>query len=934
MSNQSLEEKKLIRIFRDPETDNTTEKQAIKLLSQFPNPAAIKNIKEKSWRAVPVVHSSYRGLTFDPRVDFTLLHYACYNKWYKVVRLLLKKYKCEPDAKDKDGLTPLYWACMRHNHGDDIRIVRYLIRKHHCDSESKTKYGWTPLHVACRNDHLDVVKYLVTECNCDPLRTNGDGDTPLSLACSRGHYDVVSLLLTTGKLDKTSDKKLQSGRSDYILQSLVSYRRNHPFYPAFKVFVVGNQSAGKSTLVKALENRLTDTSLLGAVTGRFKHVSGVELRTAGIIPTHVHSPQLGHIIIYDFAGQYEYYSSHAAYLENLVSSPGVLFLLVVNISKDTEEIVRTLQYWTSFIANLCNQCVSMPEIVVVGSHADVVKSQGEQASEKLSVAYDKLHSSLTSSLKESKLVLNCTQAASSSLSSVSSIIATSSQTFQKQCKVSVQVHILNGVIKQQFGIATTFLNISKFLLTRKNSLIRQKHLLPSDDAILSKHLSTLSEHGQLLYLRNDENIHDSWVILNKELLLSQVNGAIFAPEYFKQHHDISSSTGVVPLSEIKKIFPDHNPQMIAGFLTHLEFCHQIGESEASLISRGHLQSSDTQSESYYFFPALVSEERPEESCKSIVQAGHKTGWCLQRIQEEQFFTSRFLHVLLLQLSFRFALVPDSPKEETPCPVVQRECNVWKSGLTDGGIHWLTMDGVEAIVEVVEQCTAVTVVVGCQEGGEMASVELRSDLIKTVLNVKEKYSGAVEVQESLISPSELESYPLKSPKIFSTFSIEKIATAVSAEKKFATRKQGPKQESIPINDLLYFEPFSSLSTDILKELFEESNDKKELDVRFLKNFGEAMQDYVNNLQQILHVKAKALKGAVHSSPSSVRDDPAHHCYLVLKIWKEQGHRSYGDLRSTLSKFSVFCGRNPLVSCRNNHGVSLLMGMRVTGHINHS
>ena len=86
--------------------------------------------------------------------------------------------------------------------------------------------------------------------------------------------------------------------------------------------------------------------------------------------------------------------------------------------------------------------------------------------------------------------------------------------------------------------------------------------------------------------------------------------------------------------------------MIVGFLTHLEFCHQIGESEASLISRGHLKSSDTQSESYYFFPALVSEERPEESCKSIVQAGHKSGWCLQRIQEDQFLTSRFLHVLL------------------------------------------------------------------------------------------------------------------------------------------------------------------------------------------------------------------------------------------------------------------------------------------------
>ena len=699
-------------------------------------------------------------------------------------------------------------------------------------------------------------------------------------------FHCYNYLNHLGKLDELS---LRSSQVTTVKKGII---------PAFKVFVVGNQSAGKSTLVKALLNRLTDTSLLGSVIGYFQKVSGVELQTVGIIPTHVHSPQLGHIILYDFAGQYEYYSSHATYLEKLASSPGVLFLLVVDISKDAEEIVRTLQFWSTFIANLCNCCVSMPEIMVVGSHADVARKRGQSPFKKLSSTYNKLDSSLASPKIESRVVLNCTKAASSGLSSVSRIIATRSQSVQKECDVDVQVHLLNGVIKQQYGFAAKFSDISAFLLSEKNILFRRRNLLPSDNITLSKHLTTLSEHGQLLYLRNNENILDSWVILNEEMLLSQVNGTIFAPEHFKQHHNISSSTGVVPLSEIKKIFPNHNPQMIVGFLTSLEFCHQIGESEASLISRGHLQSSDTQSESYYFFPALVSEERPEESCKSIVQAGHKSGWCLQRIQEDQFLTSRFLHVLLLQLSFRFSLPHNSAETDKSCPVIQRKCSVWKSG-----IHWLTMDGVEAIVEVVEQSTAVTVVVGCQEGGEMASVQLRSDLIRTVLALKEKYSGAVEVRESLISPSELDSYPLKSPKKLSLFNMESIALAISKEGKFVTRKQDFQQKSI--NDLLYFEPFSSLGTDILKELFEESNDKKQLDPRFLKRLGKVLQDQVNEFRQTLQVETQALRDAV-------RDNPAHYCYLVLTIWKEQGHCSYGDLRSALSKFSVFCGRNPLVS----------------------
>ena len=887
---------------------DTKETLAIEILSQFPYQAAIKKLKDKE-------HS-----------DWSLLHRACYNKWYNMVKLLITKYNFEPGARNESGETPLYCACV----SGDLRIVKYLVSEHRCDPEAKDRDGWTPFHQACATGHLSIVEFLVNEYNCDPLRTDREGDTPISTACYWNRYVVVSFLLTTGKLDNL---KLQSltGKSNQMIESLVSYRRNHPFHLAFKVFVVGNQSAGKSTLVKALENRLTNTSLLGSVTARFKKVSGVELRTAGIIPTHVHSPQLGHIIIYDFAGQYEYYSSHAAYLENLASSPGVLFLLVVDISKSTEEIVRTIQYWSSFIANLYNRCINFPEIVLVGSHADVVKSQGEHPSIKLSSAYNKLDSSLASSLKESNFVLNCNQAASSSLSSICSIIATRSQTFHKECEVDLQVHILNGVIKHKFGFATTFSNISEFILfqfplSRESRIFYLNNLLPSDNATLSQHLITLSEHGQLLYLRNDENIRDSWVILNKELLLSQVNGTIFAPENFKEHHDISSSTGVVPLSEIKKVFPNHDPQMIVGFLTHLEFCHQIGESEASLISRGHLKSSDTQSESYYFFPALVSEERPEESCKSIVQAGHKSGWCLQRIQEDQFFTSRFLHVLLLQLSFRFSLTHNSAETDKSCPVIQRKCNVWKCC-----IHWLTMDGVEAIVEVVEQSTAVTVVVGCQEGGEMASVQIRSNLIRTVLEMKEKYSGAVEVRESLISPSELESYPLKSPKNLCLFDMNSIALSISKESKFVTRKQGFKQQTICTSHLLYFEPFSFLGTSNLRELFKESNHKKEVDPRFLKKLGdsEAMQDQVSELQETLQVKAKALRDAVRSSPPSVRDDPAHRCYLVLKIWKEQGHHSYGDLSSALSKFSVFCGRNPLVSCRckSCNGVYLIVYKKV-------
>ena len=39
-----------------------------------------------------------------------------------------------------------------------------------------------------------------------------------------------------------------------------------------------------------------------------------------------------------------------------------------------------------------------------------------------------------------------------------------------------------------------------------------------------------------------------------------------------------------------------------------------------------------------------------------------------------------------------------------------------------------------------------------------------------------------------------------------------------------------------------------------------------------------------------------------------------CKLVFQVWKENTQSpTYGALRSALDKYSVFCGRNPLVSC---------------------
>ena len=904
--------------FQYPSITDTDQARALELLSLLPNPAAVRD-----------------------KDGTSLLHWACYNGWYDVVKELVEKYHCDPNYMagllkvifgEGDG-TALHCACE----AGHLDIVKYLVQQG-CDPE-RGPGSITPLHSACSVGHLDIVKFLVTECHCNPLQPMTilgikTGITPLYNACENKNFDVIAFLLSSGTVDglltcKTTNfigRKFLSdecpsyptweGMKDFIMRFLTC-RSSNPFHPAFKVFVMGNPSAGKSTLVKAIQSRLTDTSLLGALTAKFKKVTGVKLRTAGIIPIPIKSQELGDIIMYDLAGQYQYYSSHAALLEKLVSSPGALLMVVVDLSKSKEEITQQLQYWSSFIENHCSHSSSKPAVVIIGSHADVVKSQKENLAQK-SADIRKAPPSSLHALDEI-ISLNCTQLASDGLTKVYNTIARHIAQFQKTFDIDLQVHFLYAFLSSEFKgqtacrLSEIVSRIAEDSNTEMAVGLDQEEvivLLPQDTPTLSQHLATLSVKGRFLYLRSDQNVEDSWVILDQEVLLSEVNGTVFAPDNFKEHHDISSATGVVPLSKIEQAFPNHSPEMIVSFLRHLEFCQQIAESEASVISGGQLGCSQRSSKTFYFFPALVSEDRPKESCRSIEKTHYKSGWSLQCIRSDQFLSLRFLHVLLLRLAFSFALAPETAEEDKACPVLQRRCNVWKAG-----IHWQNRDGVEAIVEVVEQNTAVTMVMGCLEGKEVECAGLRSELIQAILATKERFCAAVELRESFIHPAELSSYPLKSSKLLASFTITELATAIAEDKQVVTHKQGHGQQMLGISELLYFEPYTCFNPTLLAELFKTENSDNEVPEIFHLDAGKAAHSKMHILVKILKHNPRELQAAIAIATASqtYQNDPMHNCYLLFRTWALcSPSPTYEALRSALDRFSVFCGRNPLVS----------------------
>ena len=110
-----------------------------------------------------------------------------------------------------------------------------------------------------------------------------------------------------------------------------------------RMFVIGNPGAGKSSLVETLkrEGRLDSFRKVSS--------SSVPLHTAGIVPTIYLSKKYGRVLFYDFAGDAEYYSSHAAILENIASSRkgDNIFIIVIDLREENTKSI--LHYWHSFI---------------------------------------------------------------------------------------------------------------------------------------------------------------------------------------------------------------------------------------------------------------------------------------------------------------------------------------------------------------------------------------------------------------------------------------------------------------------------------------------------------------------------------------------------------------------------------------------------------
>ena len=80
--------------------------------------------------------------------------------------------------------------------------------------------------------------------------------------------------------------------------------------------------------------------------------------------------------------------------------------------------------------------------------------------------------------------------------------------------------------------------------------------LPKGFVALYKICLELNDRGHILLLKNRIAAENSYVVIDKTFLLSEISGTVFAPEGFAQYTRLShNNSGVVPWSKLVNCFP-------------------------------------------------------------------------------------------------------------------------------------------------------------------------------------------------------------------------------------------------------------------------------------------------------------------------------------------------------------------------------------------
>ena len=447
-------------------------------------------------------------------------------------------------------------------------------------------------------------------------------------------------------------------------------------------------------------------------------------------------------MLYDFAGHQTYYSSHSSLLEAISLTSPSTFLMLVDVTVGLKRIAAQMYYWSAMICNVCHECPQPSSVIVVGTHADKVKKSyltdlGAEI-ERLARDIFKEH------IFVQFIALNVKKQGSDLKTFFRLLDGVNENVGQRSPAISLSNHLMYAFLNDKIPSDKEAISLSGLLSLLEKD---EPRVLPTETSEIIALLTTLAHKGFIIFLHT--NGEDSWIVRDLKTLLEKVNGALFAPSFFKEHLPIASNTGIIPLNVLKRHFPNHNTAMIVQFLIQLQLCQRINLID---VNTNMIPKIPSPSE-MLFFPSLISESRPHFDSSDITTYPFNNskgaiacfGWLLYADNICQFFPNRFLHTLLLNLAYKICL-PDTNHQIINADIQSknRQCKVWRTG-----ISWRIVTGVSTIIELMEDSRCLFLVMAFPH--QMFCNQL-VPVLQTIKTTLSQFCPSIAATEYIVDPS--------------------------------------------------------------------------------------------------------------------------------------------------------------------------------------
>ena len=402
----------------------------------------------------------------------------------------------------------------------------------------------------------------------------------------------------------------------------------------------------------------------------------------------------------------------------------VTVLLLVKMSEGRDVITQQLRRWLQCLA--LTRTPSTPHVIVVGSFLDQAKSKNLAANvQRLQGCIDSVQKEYPSFKVHECFLLDCREPESAGIEGLRSYLQ-QTQSIQPTSSVLLyNVHWVMAQLQKAFSGPSLQLNaFSEWL--RDNAQNLPTHL-PSAENVCQD----LSAAGCILFLRNKQDLPQSWLVLNVQAILHNVYGTLFSPSRV-----MVSQFGLLHCSHLSELFPELDPKMIQEVLITLEFCIRV---DPLLLKEERLSLTEKYlAEECLYFPALVAAEA-HEVFEHDQQCLHWACWQLET-DENHIIPPHLLQGIILGIAGTHVFL----EKDLPRSVRQHCCSVWVNGLS-----WGSTTGVDVAVQISDS-SVVQVIVRSREGpGEL--YRYMCSVTQSIFKTIAKLSPALKATPYIIHP---------------------------------------------------------------------------------------------------------------------------------------------------------------------------------------